>query len=82
MAPSTASRSTVLWNPRKTLRRFPLIPQDLLLETTSHTPRGRTLLGRTLKETARALSYASPNNVWALLARCVQRLRAALGANR
>lgn len=38
--------------------------------------------GRSLKETANALSYASPNNVWALLARCVQRLRAALGVNR
>ncbi len=52
------------------------------------TPACRRLLhshyveGRSLKETASALSYASPNNVWALVTRCVQRLRAALGANR
>ncbi|MBP7676550.1 MAG: hypothetical protein KBB14_09525, partial [Thermoanaerobaculia bacterium] len=54
---------TVLWNPRKTLRRFPLIPQDLLLETTSHTPRGRTLLTFVL-----AGSCSIPANAQALAA--------------
>lgn len=52
------------------------------------TPACRRLLlahyveGRSLRETAEALSYASPNNVWALLDRCIRKLRAVLGANR
>lgn len=44
--------------------------------------RAHYLEGRTLKETARVLSYSSPENVWTLLDRCVRRLRAALGATR
>ncbi len=44
--------------------------------------RAHYLEGRTLKETAAALSYASANNVWTLLDRCVRRLRAVLGAVR
>lgn len=40
------------------------------------------LEGKTLKETAETLSYASANVVWTLLDRCVRRLRAALGAAR
>lgn len=38
--------------------------------------------GRTLKETAEALSYASSNVVWMLLDRCIRRLRVAVGAGR
>lgn len=38
--------------------------------------------GRTLKETAEHLSYASANGVWTLLDRCVRRLRAILGVTR
>lgn len=40
--------------------------------------RAHYLEGRTLKETAALLSYASVNNVWTLLDRCVRRLRATL----
>ncbi len=44
--------------------------------------RAHYLEGRTLKETAESLSYASPNVVWTLLDRCIRRLRAAVGAAR
>jgi RNA polymerase sigma factor (sigma-70 family) len=44
--------------------------------------RAHYLEGRTLKETAEALSYASSNVVWTLLDRCIRRLRSALGATR
>ena len=44
--------------------------------------RAHYLEGRTLKETAETLSYASTNVVWTLLDRCIRRLRAALGATR
>jgi RNA polymerase sigma factor (sigma-70 family) len=44
--------------------------------------RAHYLEGRTLKETAATLSYASANNVWTLLDRCVRRLRSVLGATR
>jgi RNA polymerase sigma factor (sigma-70 family) len=44
--------------------------------------RAHYLEGRTLKETAEALSYASSHVVWTLLDRCIRRLRAVLGANR
>lgn len=44
--------------------------------------RAHYLEGRTLKETAEALSYASSNVVWTLLDRCIRRLRAAVGATR
>lgn len=44
--------------------------------------RAHYLEGRTLKETAATLSYASSNVVWTLLDRCIRRLRAALGATR
>ena len=44
--------------------------------------RAHYLEGRTLKETAEALSYASPHVVWTLLDRCIRRLRAVFGAGR
>jgi RNA polymerase sigma factor (sigma-70 family) len=44
--------------------------------------RAHYLEGRTLKETAEALSYASPHVVWTLLDRCIRRLRATLGGGR
>lgn len=44
--------------------------------------RAHYLEGRTLRETAETLSYASPHVVWTLLDRCIRRLRAAVGANR
>jgi RNA polymerase sigma factor (sigma-70 family) len=44
--------------------------------------RAHYLEGRTLKETATALSYASSNVVWTLLDRCIRRLRTAVGATR
>lgn len=44
--------------------------------------RAHYLEGRTLKETAQLLSYASVNNVWTLLDRCIRRLRATLGVPR
>ncbi len=44
--------------------------------------RAHYLEGRTLRETAEILSYASANNVWTLLDRCVRRLRAILGVGR
>ena len=44
--------------------------------------RAHYLEGKTLKETAETLSYASSHVVWTLLDRCIRRLRAALGAAR
>jgi len=44
--------------------------------------RAHYLEGRTLKETAETLSYASTNVVWTLLDRCIRRLRAVLGVTR
>lgn len=44
--------------------------------------RAHYLEGKTLKETAEALAYASSNVVWVLLDRCIRRLRAILGATR
>ena len=44
--------------------------------------RAHYLEGKTLKETAEALAYASTNVVWVLLDRCIRRLRAILGATR
>ncbi|MBI5440422.1 MAG: hypothetical protein HY900_04335 [Deltaproteobacteria bacterium] len=44
--------------------------------------RAHYLEGRTLKETAETLSYASSNVVWTLLDRCIRRLRAVLGVPR
>lgn len=44
--------------------------------------RAHYLEGRTLKETAEALSYSSSNVVWTLLDRCIRRLRAAVGVSR
>jgi len=44
--------------------------------------RAHYLEGRTLRETAETLSYASPHVVWTLLDRCIRRLRAALGSSR
>ena len=44
--------------------------------------RAHYLEGKTLKETAEALSYASSQVVWTLLDRCIRRLRAVFGATR
>ena len=44
--------------------------------------RAHYLEGKTLKETAEALSYASLNVVWTLLDRCIRRLRSVLGVTR
>lgn len=44
--------------------------------------RAHYIEGKTLKETAEALSYASSNVVWTLLDRCIRRLRAAVGGSR
>lgn len=44
--------------------------------------RAHYLEGKTLKETAETLSYASSNVVWTLLDRCIRRLRAIFGAAR
>ena len=44
--------------------------------------RAHYLEGRTLKETAETLSYASSSVVWTLLDRCIRRLRAVLGVTR
>ena len=44
--------------------------------------RAHYLEGKTLKETAEALAYASTSVVWVLLDRCIRRLRAVLGATR
>ena len=44
--------------------------------------RSHYLEGRTLKETAETLSYSSSKVVWALLDRCIRRLRAVLGDGR
>lgn len=43
--------------------------------------RSHYIEGRTLRETAERLSYASANGVWTLLDRCVRRLRTILGVN-
>lgn len=44
--------------------------------------RSHYLEGKTLKETAETLSYASRSVVWTLLDRCIRRLRAIFGASR
>ena len=44
--------------------------------------RAHYLEGKTLKETAETLSYASSGVVWVLLDRCIRRLRAIFGAPR
>lgn len=44
--------------------------------------RAHYLEGKTLKETAETLSYASSNVVWTLLDRCIRRLRSIFGATR
>lgn len=44
--------------------------------------RAHYLEGKTLKETAETLSYASTSVVWTLLDRCIRRLRAIFGATR
>lgn len=44
--------------------------------------RAHYLEGKTLKETAETLSYASLNVVWTLLDRCIRRLRSVLGVTR
>ena len=44
--------------------------------------RAHYLEGKTIKETAEALSYASSQVVWTLLDRCIRRLRAIFGGTR
>lgn len=44
--------------------------------------RAHYLEGKTLRETAESLSYASPNVVWTLLDRCIRRLRSVFGVTR
>lgn len=72
--PAAAPPADVLVLLRQSLARVSPACRSLL--------RSHYLEGRTLRETAAELSYASPHVVWTLLDRCIRRLRAVLGATR
>ncbi len=72
-APSAAGAEVLVWL-RQALSQVSPACRRLI--------RAHYVEGRTLKETAEALSYASSNVVWTLLDRCIRRLRAAVGATR